>query len=271
MTPLQEMLNAGTMTLPLALALPAADELRTHVGKRIVAAGIVMHFPFSFAYHVTCATTADDQTKHVLRRMDLMAILASGALFSLATSGSVAWFAAMAAFNGTCALRTWSNAPRSEQLFCRLMSTAGYIAPVAVKDGLLCAKATASFASIRFAEPTRSFDPVLGHALAAEVATTQIDLSMLASLLMVKGWGLSACWTASCLRSRRGAEGAPCSVVNLSSSMQSMRLATVGEARVGALKKRCLPMGLLPKTRSTDSSLRSTGRPGAEPRASQSS
>lgn len=89
MTPLQEIANAFTMLIPAACAVQTVG-MAPGMGCHLVAAAILLHFPFSVAYHVACAA---QPAKHPVVgnnwcKGDLIAIHLAGASMSLATSGA---------------------------------------------------------------------------------------------------------------------------------------------------------------------------------------
>jgi len=143
MAPAQELINALTMLIPLATALGAAA-LPMGTGAHIIAAAIVLHFPFSFAYHISCALKPGSHPVVDNRywKGDAVAIHLAGASMALGTSGSLAWLVLNLVFNLICSYRTlvWCNSQRERRL-CRWFCAIGYIAPIGLVDPALASQA----------------------------------------------------------------------------------------------------------------------------------
>jgi hypothetical protein len=88
MSPMQELANAFTMLIPLAVAL-STSALPAGVGAHVIAAAIVFHFPFSFLYHLACAGAPERHpvVGNAWCKGDLIAIHIAGATMALGTSG----------------------------------------------------------------------------------------------------------------------------------------------------------------------------------------
>jgi hypothetical protein len=88
MSPAQEVANALTMLIPFAAALQAC-QLPVGAGAHIVSAAILLHFPFSFVYHLNCArfTERHPVVGNAWCKGDLIAIHLAGGVMSLGTSG----------------------------------------------------------------------------------------------------------------------------------------------------------------------------------------
>lgn len=111
----------------------------------MLAGAILVHFPFSFCYHMHCALCyglVDPVENNLFLKLDLAFIHITGSFMALATSASVAWFVAMAVFNAVSAHRTlrWVNTT-GERRACRAWCLLGYMLPVVVIDHLLFASA----------------------------------------------------------------------------------------------------------------------------------
>lgn len=85
----QEVLNALTMLLPLGVALRAGST-QPGDGGDLVAAGIIIHFPFSFFYHFACALRPESHPVdgNRLCKGDLVMIHCAGAIMTFGTSGT---------------------------------------------------------------------------------------------------------------------------------------------------------------------------------------
>ncbi|KAG8462654.1 hypothetical protein KFE25_004630 [Diacronema lutheri] len=136
MSPAQEIFNALTMLVPLRAAMRAASSAPGDGGD-VVAAAIILHFPFSFCYHLACALrpAAHPVLGNGWCKGDLVMIHFAGACMALGTSGSVRWLYLNMAFSTVCAVRTvmWCNT-QIERLFCRVLCVVGYIAPIGYVD-----------------------------------------------------------------------------------------------------------------------------------------
>lgn len=77
------------MLVPLAAALRASSA-EPGDGGDIVAAAIIIHFPFSFCYHLACALWPDTHPVqgNALCKGDLVMIHCAGAYMALGTSGT---------------------------------------------------------------------------------------------------------------------------------------------------------------------------------------
>lgn len=140
MNTVQEVFNALTMlpTAFIALHILLVGDEGTTLGDGVLALAILVHFPFSVLYHLHCALYnghVDPVENNLFLKLDLIFIHVAGSLFSYATSGSLAWLAATAAFNGTSAYRTarWRNTA-VERRSCRLGCVLGYILPIVAID-----------------------------------------------------------------------------------------------------------------------------------------
>jgi len=139
MTPAQELANAFTMLLPLAYALDTAIQPGP-TGAHVVAAAVIVHFPFSFFYHLSCALHPDRHPvlNNMWCKLDLMFIHVAGACMSLGTSGSLLWLGVNLAFNLACAWRIWRWCNgKLERRVCRLLCAAGYLAPIGLHSAHL--------------------------------------------------------------------------------------------------------------------------------------
>lgn len=88
-SPFQEWLNAATMAIPTLVCVFYLIFEENTVWLRILTAGIVLHLPFSVAYHIGCAQRAfknEDETEFL--QLDQTFIHVTACFIALATSGS---------------------------------------------------------------------------------------------------------------------------------------------------------------------------------------
>mmetsp|Transcript_85751 Transcript_85751/g.227887 ORF Transcript_85751/g.227887 Transcript_85751/m.227887 type:complete len:263 (-) Transcript_85751:264-1052(-) len=143
MGPAQEVVNALTMIPVAILALYVLWRPGFSIGARLVALSIVVHNPFSLLYHISCAVNF--QKRHptegnIFLKLDLSFIHVAGMILSLATSGSLAYFATCVVFNSVCIyhMATWQGTTFQRRLG-RLGCMFSYMAPVGLVDLGLCA------------------------------------------------------------------------------------------------------------------------------------
>mmetsp|Transcript_573 Transcript_573/g.1381 ORF Transcript_573/g.1381 Transcript_573/m.1381 type:complete len:284 (-) Transcript_573:372-1223(-) len=169
MTPAQEIANALTMLLPLGMALNSFMEEQPAPGELLVASAIILHFPFSFCYHISCALLhgrVHPVEDNLGLKLDLAFIHIAGSIMSLGTSGSLAWFAANAAFNSVAVYRTgkWCNTAVERQL-CRLLCVLGYLNPMLWHDSALFLNAVSVFFAMAACFVCNKWLSGWGHAL----------------------------------------------------------------------------------------------------------
>lgn len=169
MNRLQEVANALTMLLPFAVAARSLMEEQPAFGEWLAAAAILIHFPFSFCYHVSCAYY--QESVHPVEgnfglQLDLAFIHVSSALMSLATSGSLPWFGLNALLNGLAVYRiaTWSSTAGERRLL-RGVGVLAYILPILVVDARLFLRSLLIFLSVGFSFALNGLLAGWGHAL----------------------------------------------------------------------------------------------------------
>jgi len=155
MSPTQELLNAVTMLPTACMSLHMLLFDSASYGDAVLAAAILMHFPFSFVYHTHCAMrhgSVHPVENNVFLKLDLAFIHISGSFIALATSGSVLWFSATFVFNLFSVYRTmlWRNTVL-ERRVCRFLCAVCYIAPIITVSATLFM--LAMFAFITMALP----------------------------------------------------------------------------------------------------------------------
>ena len=88
-TPFQEWLNAVTMTIPTLMCVGYLVFEENTIWLRFLTAGMVVHLPFSVAYHIGCAQRAfKNEDENVFLQLDQTFIHVAACFVALATSGS---------------------------------------------------------------------------------------------------------------------------------------------------------------------------------------
>mmetsp|Transcript_107013 Transcript_107013/g.333557 ORF Transcript_107013/g.333557 Transcript_107013/m.333557 type:complete len:253 (-) Transcript_107013:36-794(-) len=173
MTPVQEVANALTMLPVAVLALQAVLEPGASAGVRLVAASVLVHNPFSVAYHTSCAVNYGKLhpcENNPFLKWDISFIHVGGAILSLATSGSLAYSAASTAFNGVCIYRiaAWRGSTLERRL-ARVCCFLLYAVPIARIDPLTFARTMSIFLAMAavfvFSQRLRGWGHALSHLL----------------------------------------------------------------------------------------------------------
>jgi len=183
MSPFQEVLNALTMLPTACMSWHAIFHSDCGPGVELIAFGILVHFPFSFGYHVACAILHGRRHPvegNIALRLDLVFIHVAATFMAYGTSGSRTWFFLVALFNATCSYRTalWRGC-LAERRACRCVCALAYIAPILATDIVVCLWALASFVAVAVPFSTNRQLSGWGHAI------SHVMLVSLASALFV--------------------------------------------------------------------------------------
>ena len=107
-TPLHEWCNAISMIVPTLVALwyISQPSHSSEILPRIQCLGTMIHFPFSFVWHASCAL---GQPLEWLKRLDISFIHITGVFISFSVSGSVNWAAVNLLWTSYSILMCWTS------------------------------------------------------------------------------------------------------------------------------------------------------------------